>query len=131
MLNRYSLVFYATAFGLLFFERNILAFVIFIILGYLVAFLIHKPEEEDVEEPLSFQEILLFKSKEDMLKNAGMEEIKETKQKLVINKVETLKLMAIYTFAIIFFAFVYKDLGYLILLPANVFLIVRENKQEV
>jgi len=128
MITRQSLVFYvASAVFLL--DKNLLGLLVFSLLGFVAVVILHytrKDEYEDIERPLSYEDILVFKDKHELvdavLDRLPPETQNKTRKKVDIKK--TTVLMLIYTGAVLLFAYSFREISYLFLLVGNLFLIM-------
>ncbi|WP_457622968.1 hypothetical protein [Persephonella sp.] len=127
MITRQSLVFYvASAVFLL--DKNLLGLLVFSLLGFVAVVILHytlKDEYEDIEKPLSYEDILVFKDKHELvdavLDRLPPETQNRTRIKIDIKK--TAVLMLIYTGVVLLFAYSFDKASYLFLLAGNLFLI--------
>jgi len=135
MLNRYSFIFYLTALAFTVFDKNIIALILFFSGGFIVGYIysISNVENDDVDEPYSFTEILLFKNKNELLK-AVKDELTEEKtekaeeSKFRIDIQKSLVFIAIYLSILFFLTFIFKDYSYLIFALAIPFLITTKEE---
>ena len=130
MLNRYSLVFYLLGLSLLIIEKNIIAFVVIVIAGFIVGYIYSMDftdELEEVNTPYSFDELKLFNNKNELVeavKGSTISEEKNIEQKLIIDFQKTFIFIAIYFATILFLYVTFKDLTHLLSLLLIPFLIV-------
>lgn len=126
MLNRYSIVFYFSGLAFLLLEKDIIALILLTICGFFIGYLHSSMQEyEDLDTPLSFQDILLFKNKEELLKaiKGGLPEVEEEKPKRKIDVKNSLIFISIFASCILFLAFINKNPYYLFSLFSSPFLI--------
>ncbi len=115
MLNRYSIVFYILAIAFTIFEKDIIALILLTICGFFIGYL-HSSLQEYENLDTSFQDILLFKNKDELLKaiKGELPEIKKEKPKRKIDIKNSLIFISIFTSCILFLAFINKDPYYLL-----------------
>ncbi|MBK3333396.1 hypothetical protein GWK41_10000 [Persephonella atlantica] len=127
MITRQSSVFYvASAVFLL--DKNLLGLLIFSLLGFVAVVILHytrKDKYEDIERPLSYENILVFKDKHELVDAILDRLLPETQKKagIKIDIKKTAVLMLIYTGAVLLFVYSFGKAFYLFLLIGNIFLI--------
>ncbi|MDQ7056426.1 MAG: hypothetical protein Q9M89_08250 [Persephonella sp.] len=102
---------------------SLLAFVAVVILYYT-----QKDEYEDVERPLSYKDILVFKDRNELV-DAVLDRLPpetQNKTRIKIDIKKTAVLMLIYTGAVLLFAYSFSKAFYLFLLVGNIFLITED-----
>lgn len=130
MINRQSLVFYITS-ALFLLDKNLLGLLVFSLLGFVAVVMLHysqKDEYEKIEEPLSYEDILVFKNKNELI-DAVLDRLPpeiQSKTRIKIDIKKTVVLILIYTSAVLLFSYSFKEPYYLLLLAMNIFLITED-----
>jgi hypothetical protein len=130
MINRQSLVFYITS-ALFLLDKNLLGLLIFSLLGFVAVVILHysqKDKYEEIEKPLSYEDILVFKNKNELI-NAVLNRLAPEIQSRIRIKIDIKKttvLMLIYTSTVLLFSYSFGKTYYLLFLVLNVFLITEE-----
>ncbi|RUM48381.1 MAG: hypothetical protein DSY47_05545 [Hydrogenothermus sp.] len=130
MINRQSLVFYITS-ALFLLDKNLLGLLVFSLLGFVAVVMLHysqKDEYEKIEKPLSYEDILVFKNKNELI-DAVLDRLPpeiQSKTRIKIDIKKTAVLILIYTSAVLLFSYSFKEPYYLLLLAMNIFLITED-----
>jgi hypothetical protein len=130
MINRQSLVFYITS-ALFLLDKNLLGLLVFSLLGFVAVIILHysqNDEYEEIEKPLSYEDILVFKNKSEFI-DAVLDRLPpeiQSKTKIKIDIKKTAVLTLIYTSAVLLFSYSFGKPYYLLLLAMNVFLITED-----
>jgi len=130
MINRQSLVFYITS-ALFLLDKNLLGLLVFSLLGFVAVIMLHysqKDKYEEIEKPLSYEDILIFKDKNGLI-DAVLDRLPpeiQSKTRIKIDIKRTAVLMLIYTSAVLLFSYSFKEPYYLLLLAMNIFLITED-----
>jgi len=130
MINRQSLVFYITS-ALFLLDKNLLGLLVFSLLGFVTVVILHysqKDEYEEIEKPLSYEDILIFKNKNELI-DAVLDKLTpeiQSKTRIKIDIKKTAVLILIYTSAVLLFSYSFKEPYYLLLLAMNIFLITED-----
>ena len=130
MINRQSLVFYITS-ALFLLDKNLLGLLVFSLLGFVAVVILHysqKDEYEEIEKPLSYEDILVFKNKNELI-DAVLDRLApeiQSKTRIKIDIKKTAVLILIYTSAVLLFSYSFKESYYLLLLAMNILLITED-----
>ncbi|WP_029523320.1 hypothetical protein [Persephonella sp. KM09-Lau-8] len=130
MINRQSLVFYITS-ALFLLDKNLLGLLVFSLLGFVAVVILHysqKDEYEEIEKSLSYEDILVFKNKNELI-DAVLDKLPpeiQSKTRIKIDIKKTVVLILIYTSAVLLFSYSFKEPYYLLLLAMNIFLITED-----
>ncbi len=130
MINRQSLVFYITS-ALFLLDKNLLGLLIFSLLGFVAVVILHYSQKdgyEEIEKPLSYEDILVFKNKNELI-DAVLDKLPpeiRSKTRIKIDIKKTAVLILIYTSAVLLFSYSFKEPYYLLLLAMNIFLITED-----
>ncbi|WP_293447876.1 hypothetical protein [Persephonella sp.] len=130
MITRQSLVFYITS-ALFLLDKNLLGLLIFSLLGFVAVVILHysqKDEYEEIEKPLSYEDILIFKNKNELI-DAVLDRLPpetQNKTRIKIDIRKTAVLMLIYTSAVLLFSYSFGKPYYLFFLAMNIFLITED-----
>ena len=130
MINRQSLVFYITS-ALFLLDKNLLGLLVFSLLGFVAVVILHysqKDEYEEIEKSLSYEDILVFKNKNELI-DAVLDRLPpeiQSKTRIKIDIKKTAVLILIYTSAVLLFSYSFKEPYYLLLLAMNIFLITED-----
>ncbi len=130
MINRQSLVFYITS-ALFLLDKNLLGLLVFSLLGFVAVVTLHYSQDdeyEEIEKPLSYEDILVFKNKNELI-NAVLDRLPpeiQSKTRIKIDIKKTAVLILIYTSAVLLFSYSFKEPYYLLLLAMNIFLITED-----
>ncbi|HHG73728.1 MAG TPA: hypothetical protein ENK22_01630 [Persephonella sp.] len=130
MINRQSLVFYITS-ALFLLDKNLLGLLVFSLLGFVAVVILHysqKDEYEEIEKPLSYEDILIFKNKNELI-DAVLDRLPpeiQSKTRIKIDIKKTTVLILIYTSAVLLFSYSFKEPYYLLLLAMNILLITED-----
>lgn len=130
MINRQSLVFYITS-ALFLLDKNLLGLLVFSLLGFVEVVILHysqKDEYEEIEKPLSYEDILAFKDKNELI-DTVLDRLPpeiQSKTRIKIDIKKTAVLILIYTSAVLMFSYSFKEPYYLLLLAMNIFLITED-----
>jgi hypothetical protein len=131
MITRQSLVFYVAS-AVFLMDKNLLGLLIFSLLGFVAVVILHytrKDEYEDIERPLSYEDVLVFKDKHELV-DAVLDRLPpetQNKTRIKIDVKKTAVLTLIYTGAVLLFAYSFDKASYLFLLAGNLFLITEGN----
>ena len=130
MITRQSLVFYITS-ALFLLGKNLLGLLIFSLLGFVAVVILHysqKDEYEEIEKPLSYEDILIFKNKNELI-DAVLDRLPpeiQSKTRIKIDIKKTAVLILIYTSAVLLFSYSFGKPYYLLFLAMNIFLITED-----
>ena len=130
MINRQSLVFYITS-ALFLLDKNLLGLLVFSLLGFVAVVMLHysqKDEYKEIEKPLSYEDILVFKNKTELI-DAVLDRLPpeiQSKTRIKIDIKKTAVLILIYTSAVLLFSYSFKEPYYLLLLAMNILLITED-----
>ncbi len=130
MINRQSLVFYITS-ALFLLDKNLLGLLVFSLLGFVAVVILHysqKDEYEEIEKPLSYEDILVFKNKNELI-DAVLDRLLPETQNRTRTKIDIKKtavLILIYTSAVLLFSYSFGKPYYLLFLAMNIFLITED-----
>ncbi|WP_457636383.1 hypothetical protein [Persephonella sp.] len=130
MINRQSLVFYITS-ALFLLDKNLLGLLVFSLLGFVAVVTLHYSQDdeyEEIEKPLSYEDILVFKNKNELI-DAVLDRLPpeiQSKTRIKIDIKKTAVLILIYTSAVLLFSYSFKEPYYLLLLAMNIFLITED-----
>ncbi len=130
MINRQSLVFYITS-ALFLLDKNLLGLLVFSLLGFVEVVILHYSKEdeyEEIEKPLSYEDILVFKNKNELI-DTVLDRLPpeiQSKTRIKIDIKKTAVLILIYTSAVLMFSYSFKEPYYLLLLAMNIFLITED-----